>query len=39
VEEFVRYHGRGVIKRLILDRGFLDGAKIGRCKKDLAWMY
>jgi len=35
VEEFVRYHGRGVIKRLILDRGFLDGAKIGRCKKDL----
>jgi hypothetical protein len=36
VEEFVRYHGRGVIKRLILDRGFLDGAKIGRCKKDLS---
>jgi len=24
-----------VIKPLILDRGFLDGAKIGRCKKDL----
>src|SRR5205807_6333595 len=36
VDEFVRYHGRGVIKRLILDRGFLDGAKIGRCKKDLS---
>src|SRR5436309_1584708 len=36
VEEFVRYHGRRVIKRLILDRGFLDGAKIGRCKKDLS---
>ena len=36
VDEFVRNHGRGVIKRLILDRGFLDGAKIGRCKKDLS---
>jgi hypothetical protein len=36
VDEFVRDHGRGVIKRLILDRGFLDGAKIGRCKKDLS---
>jgi hypothetical protein len=35
VEDFVRYHGPGVMKRLILDRGFLDGAKIGRCKKDL----
>jgi len=35
VEEFVRYHGLGVMKRLILDRGFLDGAKIGRCKKEL----
>lgn len=34
VEEFVRYHGRGVLKRLILDRGFLDGAQIGRCKKE-----
>lgn len=35
VEEFVGYHGQGVMKRLILDRGFLDGAKIGHCKKDL----
>jgi len=35
VEEFVHYHGRGVMKRLILDRGFLDGANIGHCKKDL----
>ena len=33
VEEFVGYHGRGVMKRLILDRGFLDGAQIGRCKQ------
>jgi len=32
VEEFVLYHGRGVMKRLILDRGFLDGSQIGRCK-------
>ncbi len=28
----MRYHGRGVMKRLILDRGFLDGSQIGRCK-------
>ncbi len=32
VEEFVQYHGRGLMKRLIVDRGFLDGAQIGRCK-------
>lgn len=35
VEEFVRYHGSGVMKRLILDRGFLEGGNIGHCKKDL----
>jgi hypothetical protein len=35
VESFVQYHGRGVMKRLILDRGFLDGKKIGHCKRDL----
>jgi hypothetical protein len=35
VEEFVQFHGRGVMKRLILDRGFLDGDKIGHCKRDL----
>jgi hypothetical protein len=35
VEEFVQFHGRGVMKRLILDRGFLDGAQIGRCKQEL----
>jgi hypothetical protein len=33
VEAFVEYHGRGVMKRLILDRGFLDGVQIGRCKQ------
>ncbi len=35
VEAFVEYHGRGVVKRLILDRGFVDGKKIGHCKRDL----
>ena len=35
VDEFVQYHGRGVMKRLLLDRGFLDGEKIGHCKRDL----
>jgi Transposase DDE domain len=35
VDEFVQNHGRGVMKRLLLDRGFLDGAKIGHCKRDL----
>ena len=34
VDEFVAYHGTGIIKRLILDRGFLDGPSIGRCKQD-----
>jgi Transposase DDE domain len=34
VEAFVQDHGRGVMKRLILDRGFLDGAQIGRCKRE-----
>jgi hypothetical protein len=34
VEEFVQDQGRGVMKRLILDRGFLDGAQIGRCKRE-----
>lgn len=32
LDEFVNAVGRGVVKRLLLDRGFLDGAKIGRCK-------
>jgi hypothetical protein len=34
VDDFVRYHGRGIIRRLILDRGFIDGPSIGRCKLD-----
>lgn len=34
VKEFVGFHGKGVMKKLILDRGFLDGAAIGRCKKE-----
>jgi hypothetical protein len=32
VDEFVGSVGKGIIKRLILDRGFIDGAKIGYCK-------
>jgi hypothetical protein len=34
VDQFVEHHGRRVMKRLILDRGFLDGPAIGRCKKE-----
>lgn len=34
VDEFVEAMGRGVMKRLILDRGFLDGKKISHCKRD-----
>lgn len=33
VEQFVQAVGKGVIKRVILDRGFLDGQKISYCKK------
>jgi hypothetical protein len=32
VEDFTAAAGEGVIRRLILDRGFIDGEKIGRCK-------
>lgn len=34
VDEFVGGVGAGVIKRLILDRGFIDGQKIGKCKQE-----
>lgn len=34
VENFVQHVGKGVIKLLILDRGFVDGANIARCKRD-----
>lgn len=33
LEDFIAAVGPGVVKRLILDRGFLDGAKIGQCKQ------
>lgn len=33
VEQFVEFHGKGTLKKLILDRGFLDGLNIGRCKQ------
>jgi len=35
VEAFVGAVGRGVMKLLILDRGFLDGKAIGKCRKKL----
>jgi hypothetical protein len=34
VDGFVEAVGVGVMKRLILDRGFIDGEQIGRCKKN-----
>ena len=34
VGEFVRAVGRGAMKTLILDRGFIDGAAIGKCKQE-----
>lgn len=35
VDRFVQDVGGGVLRRLVLDRGFLDGAKIGHLKRDL----
>jgi len=34
VKQFVKAAGKGVMKRLILDRGFLDGKAISLCKKE-----
>jgi len=34
VKQFVETVGKGVMKRLILDRGFLDGKAISTCKKE-----
>jgi len=34
VEDFVTWHGTKTMKWLIVDRGFLDGEWIGRCKTD-----
>ena len=36
VEQLVRRLGPGVVKKLILDRGFIDGARIAYCKSVLA---
>ena len=35
VDEFVRRVGTGVLRQLILDRGFIDGARIAYCKTHL----
>lgn len=35
VENFVRVVGQGVMKLLILDRGFIDGKNLSRCKEEL----
>jgi hypothetical protein len=34
VEQFVKTAGKGVIKWLVLDRGFIDGEQLSRCKQD-----
>jgi hypothetical protein len=34
VEKFVQSVGKGVMKLLILDRGFIDGKNLTRCKKE-----
>jgi len=34
VKQFVKAAGKGVMKRLILDRGFLDGKAVSHCKKE-----
>jgi len=36
VEQFVQRVGPGVMKRLILDRGFIDGKNMSRCKTQWA---
>jgi hypothetical protein len=36
VADFVKTLGKGVIKLLILDRGFIDGPNITRCKQEWA---
>jgi hypothetical protein len=34
VEQFVQTVGKGAIKWLVLDRGFIDGEQLSRCKQD-----
>jgi len=33
VEQFVQTAGKGVIKWLVLDRGFIDGERLSRCQQ------
>lgn len=33
VQQFIQSVGKGVIKWLVLDRGFIDGAELSRCKE------
>ena len=35
VEKFVHRVGKGVMKKLILDRGFIDGRRISHCHREL----
>lgn len=35
VEKFVQRVGKGVMKKLILDRGFIDGRRISHCHQEL----
>lgn len=35
VEQFVQRVGKGVMKLLILDRGFIDGKRISHCRQEL----
>jgi hypothetical protein len=35
LEKFVAEVGEGVIRRLLLDRGFIDGERIAHCKRKL----
>jgi hypothetical protein len=35
VDGLVKTLGKGVVKKLILDRGFIDGERISHCKRDL----
>jgi len=35
VDKFVEQVGEGVIRRLLLDRGFIDGERIAHCKRKL----
>jgi Transposase DDE domain len=34
IEQFIEFHGKGILKKILLDRGFLDGPHIGCCKQE-----